>query len=94
MAASDHLVERDNCIICLLTEEEAVSSLILNNRCNCKYTYHKECIKGSMCPICNTSFTKRIQQSNDESKVTKVIICIIFILVLSVTCYFSSTVHK
>lgn len=98
MAAAQHLLEKDSCIICLLTEEEGASSLILNNKCNCKYTYHKECMNSIViCPTCNKSYLldQHLQQNapTGESKLGKAIICIIFVTVLCVAGYFSATVR-
>jgi len=96
MTLSEHILEKDSCIICLLTEEEGESSLILNNRCTCKYTYHKECMNSIViCPTCGKSYLldQHLQQNTNtgESKLGKAIIFIIFVAVLCVAGYYSAT---
>lgn len=93
MALSEHIVEKDSCIICLLTEEEGTESLILNNRCTCRYTYHKECMKSIIsCPTCNKSYLVEQNQqiSECESFLFKLIFIIIIVAGLSVAGYFSA----
>lgn len=56
MASAESMLDRDSCIICLLTEEES-EALVLNNKCACRYSYHVECMKNiSICPYCMKAF--------------------------------------
>jgi hypothetical protein len=56
MASAEYMLEKENCIICLLTEEES-EQIVPNSRCACRYSYHIECMKNiTICPICMKAF--------------------------------------
>jgi hypothetical protein len=102
MVTINPILEKDICVICLLDEEES-SKLTNNDKCPCRYSYHKECMINIItCPYCKIPFstislpTGQIQQvyqpdaNNSDSFCFKFIFVIIVVAILSVIGYFSA----
>jgi hypothetical protein len=102
MASAESMINQETCVICLLTEEESYR-LNYNSKCNCKYSYHDECmINITTCPYCKIPFItitvpvepiQQVQQNNidtTDSFCFKAIFTIIVIAILSVAGYFSA----
>ena len=102
MASSESMLEKENCIICLLTEEES-EQIVPNSRCACRYSYHIECMKNiTICPICMKAFPYvsipvqplQIQQNQymdrADSCIFKLVFFVMIIAGLAVIGYFTA----
>ncbi len=102
MANTNYILEKDNCIICLMDEEES-SKLTNNDKCPCRYSYHNECMKNiTTCPYCKIPFstitlpTGPVEQvyetniSSIDSCCLKAVFFTIIIAGLSVIGYFTA----
>lgn len=102
MATAESMLEKDSCVICLLTEEES-HILNYNSKCNCKYSYHDDCMKNiPTCPYCKIPFPtvtvhaapiQHVQQNRidtTDSFCFKAVFTIIVVATLAAAGYFSA----